>query len=1295
MAPFIYLASNATTDSQTVCLNSRIDTIVFYIGSGNNGTITVSGLPAGVTYNFNGYKLVITGAPTVLGTFNYTVATTGCNIVTFRGQINSQGQSLVLTSPATSNNQIVCFGNAIADITYSSGAGITAANVSVSGLPPGVSYAVASGIIKITGTPSQAGTYNYTVTATASICSGSTATVTASGTITIIANPAVTISSDYCAIPGRVKLTAVPSPAGSYQYAWSNGGITDTTSVDLIGTYWVTVTNSNGCKAVDTIPVSVELVVNGYFNQGNTGFTCPPLGNQRYIYVADSANYQQELLLYGRYGIGPNANNYNPLFYGKDHTGGNGNFMVVHGYAFASPVVWQEIITVQPNTNYYFSAWAMSLNDLGNNAQLKFTVNDSVVGGILTPPNHGNSTTSPDNWTRFYGTWNSGPATSAILKITNLQTSFFGNSFGLDDISFGALSAFINLASSPATDTQTVCGNTPITPVRLIVGSGGSPVISGLPAGVTSNYDGYNLVISGAPTAIGTFNYSIRTSLTCRPDSFKGQIISLGRTMTLSSPAATANQSICLKNPIANITFNTSGNISGVAATGLPAGLATNYGSGVFSISGIPIQSGVFNYTVTASGPSCPPVVLNGTITVNEIPTASISYSPGNTITCTSPSITLTASGGGTYSWSGGLGTNASVTINSGGTYKVVVTAVSGCKDSTSVTIGQTYTPGTCNWLGYSDDWSDSSNWCPGIPTSTTNANIPAGTPFNPKIYNAPASVKNLIIQNGALVVVDGQILRLAGSITSNGQLNVQNGSIELNGTSASQTINGSQFQNKSIKDLLLSNSSGIILGGVNDTLYVTNEVNFGNSNVVFNPNGNLVLKSNALGTARVGNMNLYNGTPLTGNRILGNVIVERYISQHSRAWEFLSTPTIGQTINQSWQEGGAPLSNNVPGYGTAITSNQSNATSLGFDFISPGGPSMKVYNSVTENYDGVPSTLVSISNDKGYMIYVRGDRSAMNGTSSSSTSTTLRTKGSLRTPLDNPPSLISVPADKYESVGNPYASAIDFSGLTVTGGMQQVFYLWDPLLTATGVNSAYGLGGFQTFVRNITGPGFIVSPGGGSYSNGNTNIESGAAFFVHTFGAPGTLSFSEGAKVSGSNVVFRPISSSLQQMKANLYVIYQGHRILLDGALSEFENNLSDSVDMLDARRIGGMSGENISLFKNGINLAVERSPLIDVSDTITYRLGSLRYQTYELEFIPSNFRQMGLTAYLKDAVLNTLTPVSLTDTTRISFTVSAADYSKTPFRFYMIFKHGRGEGNLPIAGLWSQRKKSFTLLH
>ena len=629
LSPFITLVSPPSTDTQTVCLNAPIDTVIIILG-GDAIAPVVNGLPPGVTYTFDGYRMKISGAPTVLGVYNYSVSISGCAPKTFYGQITAQGQSLVLTSAANSNNQSVCIGSPMVNIVYSTGGNISASAVSITGLPAGVTFAVVSGIITISGVPTLTGSFPYTVTVTGGICSTTNTTVTATGTIGIIDIPTILILSDYCTYPGRVKLKAVPTPAGTYTYYWNNGSTADTTIVDLVGTYTITINNGNGCSASNSISVSTELVVNGNFEQGNVGFTSPPLGTQRYIYVPDSANYRRELYPSGRYGIGKNANFYHDLYWGRDHTTGNGNFMVVHGFAFATPILWQQTVPVTPNTNYYFSGWGMSLNGLGFNGRLRFSINSTQVGTTLVLPNRGNSDTSANNWSRFYTVWNSGTATSAVLAITNSQTSIIGNSFGVDDISFASMSPFINLVSSPSTDTQTVCINTPITTVSLNVGSGGSVNVTGLPPGVTFTFNGYNLQINGTPTALGTFNYVISLSSNCAPRTFNGQIIVSGQTIALSSAVGTNAQTKCINTPITNITYTTGGATT-AAVTGLPTGVTSTLVANTLTISGTPSVAGIFNYMITLTS-SCGVVRDSGTITVT----------PNNTITLSSAAGTNT-----------------------------------------------------------------------------------------------------------------------------------------------------------------------------------------------------------------------------------------------------------------------------------------------------------------------------------------------------------------------------------------------------------------------------------------------------------------------------------------------------------------------------------------------------------------------------------------------------------------------------------------------------------------------------
>lgn len=70
--------------------------------------------------------------------------------------------------------------------------------------------------------------------------------------------------------------------------------------------------------------------------------------------------------------------------------------------------------------------------------------------------------------------------------------------------------------------------------------------------------------------------------------------------------------------------------------------------------------------------------------------TAGITNNTGTTILdCNTTSVSVTATGGLTYSWDNGLGNNANALITAPGTYTVTVTAAGGCTDTESITVTQ------------------------------------------------------------------------------------------------------------------------------------------------------------------------------------------------------------------------------------------------------------------------------------------------------------------------------------------------------------------------------------------------------------------------------------------------------------------------------------------------------------------------------------------------------------------------------------------------------------------------------
>lgn len=161
-----------------------------------------------------------------------------------------------------------------------------------------------------------------------------------------------------------------------------------------------------------------NLVVNGDFSQGNTGFASgytynPPPNTQG-----------------AQYFVGTNSQAWNVgMMSCGDHTTGTGNMMMVNGSPVENVVVWSQTINIQPNTTYAFSTWIQNISFM-EPAKLQFSINGKTVGSIFQ------ASATSCLWQQFYTTWNSGDSTRAVISIVNKHLVWDGNDFGLDDISF-------------------------------------------------------------------------------------------------------------------------------------------------------------------------------------------------------------------------------------------------------------------------------------------------------------------------------------------------------------------------------------------------------------------------------------------------------------------------------------------------------------------------------------------------------------------------------------------------------------------------------------------------------------------------------------------------------------------------------------------------------------------------------------------------------------------------------------------------------------------------------------------
>lgn len=162
---------------------------------------------------------------------------------------------------------------------------------------------------------------------------------------------------------------------------------------------------------------NTNLVDNADFQQGNTGFT-------------SDYTYSNNLVPEGLYSITNNPQSVHPGFAPcTDHTGGNGQMMVVNGAGTPNLNVWCQTINVQPNTLYAFETWVCSVVG-ASPAFLQFSIDGNAIGPIFQAPS------ATCQWVQFAALWDSGSNTTATICIVNQNTTLGGNDFALDDISF-------------------------------------------------------------------------------------------------------------------------------------------------------------------------------------------------------------------------------------------------------------------------------------------------------------------------------------------------------------------------------------------------------------------------------------------------------------------------------------------------------------------------------------------------------------------------------------------------------------------------------------------------------------------------------------------------------------------------------------------------------------------------------------------------------------------------------------------------------------------------------------------
>ena len=167
---------------------------------------------------------------------------------------------------------------------------------------------------------------------------------------------------------------------------------------------------------------AAELVTNGNFSAGNTGFTTTygPLGSSA---------------AQGSIAITANPNSLCNCFVSiGDHTSGTGNMLFVDGADANTGAFWSQTFAVVANSVYSISFWASNAGTGGPRPIVRATVNGAdVLNTGLLPYSTGNTATT---WQGYATTFNSGAATSVTFSLFSDAMVYSYNDFVVDDISF-------------------------------------------------------------------------------------------------------------------------------------------------------------------------------------------------------------------------------------------------------------------------------------------------------------------------------------------------------------------------------------------------------------------------------------------------------------------------------------------------------------------------------------------------------------------------------------------------------------------------------------------------------------------------------------------------------------------------------------------------------------------------------------------------------------------------------------------------------------------------------------------
>lgn len=435
-----------------------------------------------------------------------------------------------------------------------------------------------------------------------------------------------------------------------------------------------------------------------------------------------------------------------------------------------------------------------------------------------------------------------------------------------------------------------------------------------------------------------------------------------------------------------------------------------------------------------------------------------------------------------------------------------------------------------------------------------------------------------------------------------------------------------------------------------------------------------------------------------------GRFVIQRFIQNptNTRSWRLLAAPLQSGTapsINEAWQEGvvnpdkTTPNANNGaynpwPGYGTHITGpGGTYSAANGFDQGTSTASVLYANNGITAWTNPASTIGTKITDQQGWMLFVRGDRSFTIGNQYvPAQNTTLEPKGRI-----NLGDVVVPVSSGKQIIANPYASAISLMNVDIAGvaGKNGTYYMWDPKMFTSFTQP----GKWVTFAG--VGNGFVQTTSESPYTT-DGNIESGQAFAADVQSA-GNITFHESDKKALTSSLVgianatgaRPNENRFAILRSDIYVNNGTDYKVTDGVLNIFSNDYDNAVTGEDARKmITFNTRESLSILRNdSVAIAIEKRKDVIDADTIFFSMSKFNELPYQFRFTANDFPQ-NLDVSLEDKFTGNKVPVNVNGSTIVDFNITSDPLSKAANRFSIVLKNRLIVLPVTFTGLKAERK-------